>query len=93
LAENIKLEVSRGLPPDISVSPIVLTMSDDITNHRSAEERLGDKEVRLHQLIEQAPDAFFLLDKGRVIEVNQHACDSLGYSRKNFWSMSVFDFK
>jgi PAS domain S-box-containing protein len=58
-----------------------------------AEEKLHDKEVRFRQLIEQAPDAFFLLDKGRIIEVNQHACDSLGYTREELLGMSVLDFE
>jgi PAS domain S-box-containing protein len=35
----------------------------------------------------QISDAFFLLDKGKIIEVNQQACDSLGYTREELLGM------
>ena len=39
-------------------------------------------ETRFRTLVEQAADAFFVIDAaGLIIDVNQTACDSLGYSR------------
>ncbi len=53
-----------------------------------ARERLKESEdVRLHQersrlLIEHSADDFFLHDeKGRVLDVNQQACQNMGYTR------------
>ncbi len=78
---------------DIDGSPLVLTLGIDITEHKRAEERLQDSEGRFRQLIEQAADAFFLHDQGRIIEVNQRACDSLGYTREELLGMSVLDLE
>jgi PAS domain S-box-containing protein len=47
-------------------------------------------ENRFRLLVEQAVDAFFVINRaGRVIDVNQHACDSLGYSRAELLNLSV----
>lgn len=45
-----------------------------------------------HAMLEQAADAIFLHDfRGKFIEVNQRACESLGYTRKELLKMSVTD--
>lgn len=49
-------------------------------------------EARFRTLVEQAADAFFVVDRqGRVVDVNQSACDSLGYSREQLLALDVFD--
>jgi len=65
------------------------TMLENIAD-RTAE--LKKSEQRFHGLVEQAVDAFFLHDtEGRFIDVNQRACDKLGYSREELLSMTVAD--
>ncbi|MCX5874850.1 MAG: PAS domain S-box protein [Deltaproteobacteria bacterium] len=53
---------------------------------------LQESKNRFRTLLDQAGDAFFLHDSdGRFIEVNERACDSLGYTREELLRMSVFD--
>lgn len=53
---------------------------------------LQDSEKRFRSLVEQAADAFFLLDKeGKVIDINHQACLSLGYSKEELLGMNVVD--
>ncbi|WP_225885437.1 sensor histidine kinase [Leptolyngbya sp. KIOST-1] len=51
-------------------------------------------ETRFRTLVEQAVDAFFVVDAGgRVRDVNQNACDSLGYSRDELLRLSVTEIQ
>jgi PAS domain S-box-containing protein len=51
-------------------------------------------ETRFRTLVEQAVDAFFVIDAvGQIIDVNQNACDSLGYSRDQLLQLSVTDIQ
>lgn len=51
-------------------------------------------ESRFRTLVEQAVDAFFVVDAaGRIVDVNQNACDSLGYSRSELLQLSVIDIQ
>ena len=51
-------------------------------------------ESRFRTLVEQAVDAFFVVDvAGRIVDVNQNACDSLGYSRSELLQLSVTDIQ
>ncbi|MGB3138413.1 MAG: PAS domain S-box protein, partial [Nodosilinea sp.] len=51
-------------------------------------------ETRFRTLVEQAVDAFFVIDAaGSVRDVNQNACDSLGYTRAELLHLSVSDIQ
>ena len=51
-------------------------------------------EMRFRILVEQAVDAFFVVDaSGKIIDVNQNACDSLGYDRDELLQLSVADIQ
>jgi two-component system cell cycle sensor histidine kinase/response regulator CckA len=55
-----------------------------------AEEGLRQSEKKFQQLVEQAADAFFVYTpEGRFIDVNQRACESLGYSRPELLALSL----
>jgi PAS domain S-box-containing protein len=72
----------------------VYAIFDDITARRFAEEDLRKQERRLRQLIEQAADALFVHDlKGGIVDVNQQASVSLGYTRDELLSMTVADIE
>ncbi|MES9897573.1 MAG: PAS domain S-box protein [Sedimenticola sp.] len=59
---------------------------------RSSQEVLRDSEERFRTLVENAVDAFFLLDtEGRLVDVNTWACKSLGYSREELLALAVPD--
>lgn len=53
---------------------------------------LQASETRFRTLIEQAGDAVFLCDfEGNFLEVNQQACNSLGYSREELLALTITD--
>jgi two-component system cell cycle sensor histidine kinase/response regulator CckA len=64
----------------------------DIHDRYEAEQALRRSEERFRTLFESAGDAIFMNDNtGRFLEVNQAACDRLGYSREELLAMSVAD--
>jgi len=53
---------------------------------------LRQSEERFRTFVDQAGDAFFLHDgEGHLLDVNRHACASLGYSREELLRMRVWD--
>ena len=66
--------------------------SQDITDSKLAEQRAAQSELRYKTLVQQAADALFVHDlAGNFLEVNQQACDSMGYSREELLRMNVAD--
>ncbi len=62
----------------------------DITDRKKSEVALAISEKRFRLLVENAADAFFLVDMdGKILDVNQQACSSLGYSRPELLEMQV----
>ncbi|MGV3605401.1 MAG: PAS domain S-box protein [Planctomycetaceae bacterium] len=63
-----------------------------IENHHTILE-LDKTATRFRTFVENATEAFFLhAEDGRVIDVNQKACDHLGYSRFELIGLSPLDF-
>jgi len=57
-----------------------------------AEEALRESEAHFRSLVEQASDSFYVHDvDGRFIDVNQHGCDCLGYTREELLKMNISD--
>ena len=54
---------------------------------------MRESEEGFRQLFENAADSLILHDRGRVIEVNQQTCRSLGYTREDLLRMSLFDIE
>ena len=65
----------------------------DVTDRKRTEAQLHAAQCHQAALVDQATsDAMFLHDDyGRFLAVNQNACDSLGYSRQELMSLTVFD--
>ena len=62
---------------------IFLCIWRDITEQKRAAKELRESEEKYRTLIESANEAIFFFDlEGRFIEVNNFACEKLGYSRE-----------
>jgi PAS domain S-box-containing protein len=65
----------------------------DITDLRRAEQELRASEARFRTFVDQATDAFFLLDDdSTVLDVNRQGCDGLGYTREELIGKNRSDF-
>src|SRR5208282_1109712 len=71
-----------------------LSLTRDITERKRAEEELRASEARYRTFVDFAADAFMLHsgEDGLVLDVNQQACDSLGYAREELIGMSLSGF-
>src|SRR5208282_4893812 len=59
-----------------------------------AEESLRDSETRFRTFMDHAADALFIFDleQGTIVDVNQQACESLGYTRQELIGTTAVDF-
>jgi len=65
----------------------------DITERKRVQDKLRESEARFRTFVDQATDAFFLLDeKLNVVDVNRQACESLGWSREELIGMHPHEF-
>ena len=87
---------TTGLPAaeDVRIIELVThTVATGIIKLR-AEKALRESEERFRTLVEQASDAIFVHDEnGKLLDANQSACETLGYSRKELLEMSVLDIE
>ncbi|MEA3323997.1 MAG: PAS domain S-box protein [Euryarchaeota archaeon] len=61
----------------------------DVTERKETEDALRKSEEKYRTLFETAKDAIFLSDDaGKFVDVNQAACESLGYSREELLRLS-----
>ncbi|MFH1020737.1 MAG: PAS domain S-box protein, partial [Pseudomonadota bacterium] len=62
----------------------------DVTARQRMDEELSRSEKRFRQLVENAGDSFFIVNpRGGIIEVNQQAALSTGYSREELLAMHI----
>ena len=70
----------------------IASVARDVTSRKRAEAALRESEERFRHLVEQAGESFFVYElSGRLIDVNQEACESLGYPRPELLTKSVHD--
>ncbi len=68
-----------------------------LRQHRAIEEKqqteqaLRKSEESFRKLFEQSNDAIFIHQAGRIIDVNQRACEMLGYGKEQFLAMDIAD--
>ena len=73
---------------------LVISIANDVTQRKEAEEDLRESEERFRMIFERAADMMFLHDqKGNIIQVNNNASKSLQYSRKDLENMTVKDIE
>jgi two-component system, cell cycle sensor histidine kinase and response regulator CckA len=78
---------------DRSVSPPILRgILLDITREHMAHVALQDTERKLRAFINNAPDPLLVNDgEGRILEVNERACEALGYTREELLNLRIYD--
>src|SRR5271157_5399697 len=66
----------------------------DITERKRAEEELRESETRFRTFVDHAGDALFVqdLEQGAIVDVNQQACESLGYTRQELIGNTAIAF-
>ncbi len=78
-------------------SRYIICITEDITKRKLAEKALLASEEKFRLLFHNANDAIFLSEidssgsPGRFVEVNDIACERLGYSREEFFAMTPLD--
>ena len=67
----------------------------DITERKIAEKELQESKERYHTIFDQAADSIMLIEieTGKIVEFNDRAFQNLGYSRDEFWKLSIADFE
>ncbi len=99
-AERLRKDGSR-VPVSITISPVkndegavmaVSIIHKDLTDRKKTEEAILQSDEKYRNLIEFAADAIFVHDlDAKFLDVNQRACENLGYSRDELLTMSVAD--
>jgi PAS domain S-box-containing protein len=87
------------LPSEISASVVefdgrtaVVAAVRDVSERVRLRMALEESEERFRRIVENAADAIFLLrTDGRFTDVNQQACEQLGYTREELLDMSTPD--
>jgi two-component system sensor histidine kinase/response regulator len=70
----------------------LLSILEDITEKKEEEDRLHKKEAQFQDFLKYSKDAYFVHGvDGKLLEVNQYACDTLGYSREELLSLTIKD--
>ena len=88
--ETIDVEVSAGVTDP--KNGIIQVIVRDIRRRKKSEKELRESERRFRRLVDHAGDAFFTHDmEGHIKDVNQQACDSLGYSIEELLNMKIGD--
>lgn len=72
----------------------ILGTCEDITERKKAEETLKENEEKFRLYTEGSPIAIFVANaQGKYVYVNTSACEMLGYSKREFLSMSIADLQ
>ncbi len=92
---HIPVEVNNHLF-DLNGEKVALAITRDITERKKAELDLKKSEEKFREVFNNANDSMFLHKlednkPGKFLEVNDMACQSLGYSRKELYKMYPSD--
>jgi len=69
---------------------VIFAIAEDV----SVRTTLEATDSKFRSLVEYASESWFVHDlEGRIVDVNQYACDSLGYTREELMNMVVSDFE
>lgn len=73
---------------------VITAFGQMLTQINQAVATQKQSETRFRTLVEQAVDAFFVVDRqGHIVDVNRTACHNLGYRREELLTRSVLDIQ
>lgn len=68
----------------------IMLVARDVTERKRAERAARESEERFRTALENAADAIFIHDlDGRILDINDHACSVLGYSREELLALDM----
>lgn len=86
------LAIGKTIGLAVANAMYVTRLETEKYGHQRAENALRESEQRFRKVVENAADAIFIHDvEGRILNVNQQACQSLGYSREELLRLKVQD--
>ncbi len=86
--------VERHVALRVELTRVNHALQSEISQRELADHARDRSEQRFRQLFNQASDAAFVHDlDGRVVDANEAACASLGYSRAELLTLGVPDFE
>jgi formate hydrogenlyase transcriptional activator len=89
--EKLPAEVS-GSVVSLDGQPRIVVWVREISARKKAEAALRESEERFRLLVEHAADAFYVMEEGgRIVDVNERACQATGYTRHELLTMFVWD--
>ncbi len=92
VTEKKDYSVRAAKQSEDEVGYLIDSFNEMLTQIQQRDDNLRESESRFRTLVEQAADAFFLGETdGKIVDVNQQACDSLGYTRDELLTMSISD--
>jgi len=81
------LSVSASVLKDLSGNPTgFVSVIEDITERKKAEEALRESEEKFRNLAEQSPNMIFINKKGRIVYANKKSEEIMGYTKEEFYS-------
>lgn len=87
----------RTITPVANASGVIthfVTVQQDVNQRYEDLRALEESEARYRTLFEQAQDALFLEDEqDHIVDVNQRACDLMGYSRAELLALTIPDLQ
>ena len=80
--------------PSVLDDGSTIVMLADITERKLIEEEFRESEKQFRLMIQHIPDILSVIDtEGNIIDINQHACASLGYTRDELLGLNVQDIE
>jgi PAS domain S-box-containing protein len=85
--EIIWIDLTASVVKDEAGKPdYFLTIAEDISERKKAEEALIESEAQFKILAEESPNMIFINKRGRVVYVNKKSEETMGYSRDELYS-------
>jgi PAS domain S-box-containing protein len=72
--------------------PAYKDLEEKVKEKKEEEDRLRENEAQFQDFLKYSKDGYFVHGvDGELLEINQNACDSLGYSREELLSLTIKD--